>query len=102
MSGGKKQQKNRRDSIKDWRFHVLPPETVCRAAVYYVNQPGLRLLPVRGLRATRKQLLETGHNASYPRNDTSGFVTCDMAILRQLTLETRAALLIADHSPNDL
>src|SRR5712691_9795163 len=25
MSGGKKQQKNRRDSVKNWRFHVLPP-----------------------------------------------------------------------------
>jgi len=26
MSGGKKQQKNSRDSIKDWRFQVLAPE----------------------------------------------------------------------------
>src|SRR5882724_2254451 len=26
MSGGKKQQKNRSDSIKNWRFHALPPE----------------------------------------------------------------------------
>jgi transposase InsO family protein len=26
MPDSKKQQKNRRDSIKDWRFHALPPE----------------------------------------------------------------------------
>jgi hypothetical protein len=30
MSGGKKQQKNRRDAIKYWRFHVLPPERLPR------------------------------------------------------------------------
>jgi len=33
MSGGKKQQKNRRDSIKDWRFHVLPPERLPRGTL---------------------------------------------------------------------
>ena len=33
MSGGKKQQKNRRDSIKDWRFHVLPPERLPRGSL---------------------------------------------------------------------
>src|ERR1700757_2771395 len=26
MSGGKQQQKNRRDAVKNWCFHVLPPE----------------------------------------------------------------------------
>src|ERR1035441_7012345 len=59
MSGGKKQQKNGRDSIKDWRFHVLPPERL-PAAVYHVNQPGLALAAVSGgLRANRKLTVET-------------------------------------------
>src|ERR1035438_7013660 len=40
MSGGKEQQKNRRDSIKDWRFHVLPPERLPRQFTTSVNLVG--------------------------------------------------------------
>jgi hypothetical protein len=46
MSGGKKQQKNTRDSIKDWRFQVLPPERSLRQFTTSVN-PVWRLLPFR-------------------------------------------------------
>jgi hypothetical protein len=41
MTGSKKQQKNRCNSIKDWRFHVLPQKR--SLAVYHIGQPGLSL-----------------------------------------------------------
>src|SRR4029077_16695116 len=51
MSGGEKQQKNRRDSVENWRFHVLTPEHFADAA-YHIGQPGPALAAVpRGLRA---------------------------------------------------
>jgi hypothetical protein len=46
MSDSKKHQKNRRDSIKDWRFHVLPPERSLRQFTTSVN-PVWRSLPFR-------------------------------------------------------
>ncbi len=46
MSGGKKQQKNRRDSVKNWRFQVLPPERSLRQLTTSVNEVW-RLLPLR-------------------------------------------------------
>jgi hypothetical protein len=46
MSGGKKQQKHRRDSIKDWRFQVLPPERSLRQLTTPLN-PVWRLRPFR-------------------------------------------------------
>jgi len=46
MSGGKKQQKDRRDSVKNWRFQVLPPGTFANAA-YYISQRVRHLLPWR-------------------------------------------------------
>jgi len=47
MSDSKKQQKNRRDSIKDWRFQVLPRECSLRQFITSVI-PVWRLLPFRG------------------------------------------------------
>jgi len=46
VNSRKKQQKNRRNSIKDWRFHVLPPERSLREFTTSVN-PVWRLLPFR-------------------------------------------------------
>jgi len=46
VNSRKKQQKNRRDSIKDSRFHVLPPERSLREFTTSVN-PVWRLLPLR-------------------------------------------------------
>src|ERR1700747_2172524 len=40
MSGGKKQQKNRRDSVKNWRFQVLPPEHSRTQFTISVSVPG--------------------------------------------------------------
>src|ERR1041384_491364 len=47
MSSGKKQQKNRRDSVKNPRFHVLPPEHSGRQSTRPISparQPCLRLI----------------------------------------------------------
>lgn len=45
MTSRKKQQKNRRDSIKDWRFNIIPERSL-RQFTTPVN-PVLRLLPFR-------------------------------------------------------
>jgi len=47
VTSRKKQQKNRRDSIKDWRFDVLPPEHSLRQVTTSVN-PVWRLLSFTG------------------------------------------------------
>jgi len=47
VTSRKKQQKNRRDSIKDWRFDVLPPERSLRQVTTSVN-PVWRLLSFTG------------------------------------------------------
>jgi hypothetical protein len=47
VTSRKKQQKNRRDSIKDWRFDVLPPERSLRQFATSVN-PVWRLLSFTG------------------------------------------------------
>src|SRR6184192_3601625 len=53
MSGGKKQQKYRRDSVENWRLHVLPPERSRRQFTTSVNPASLAAVP-RGLRGIRK------------------------------------------------
>jgi len=54
MSDHKKQQKNRRDSIKDSRFHVLPPPR-CRATLCHISYlVGLLAAVSGGLQASQK------------------------------------------------
>jgi len=50
MSGGKNQQKNRRDSIKDWRFHLLPPERLPRGSLPHQSTGLARAAVSGGLR----------------------------------------------------
>jgi hypothetical protein len=44
MSGSKEQKKDRSNSVKDWRFDLLPPERSLREFTTSVN-PVWRLLP---------------------------------------------------------